>query len=116
MKNAPASIDAYLDAIESPDARRWMEKVRAIVTSEVPDAQETISYGMPTFKLKKNFFWFAAFKKHCSIFGMPVAQFGDELNGYKQSKGTLQFPYNQDPPEDLVRRLVRAQLEAQGPA
>lgn len=100
-------VDAYIAAVADPAAKAWLEEVRRIATSEVPDATEVISYQMPALRIRKVFFWYAAFKNHCSLFGMPHAEFAAELQGRKTSKGTIQFAMNEPPPEDLIRRMLR---------
>ncbi|HLO98713.1 MAG TPA: DUF1801 domain-containing protein, partial [Fimbriimonas sp.] len=82
-----------------------------IVIEEVPNATESISYDMPTFKLgEKSFFYMAAFKKHCSIFGSTKG-FEEELAEYKTSgRGTIQFTPDKPLSEDLLRRLIRARI------
>jgi uncharacterized protein YdhG (YjbR/CyaY superfamily) len=103
------SVEQYLESIENIDAKASLTWIRSIIRSELPDAEETISYGMPMFKLHGMVVGFAAFKKHCSLFpGHTVADFADELKDYKTSKGTIQFPNNKPLPEALVRAIVRA--------
>lgn len=109
--NSASDVEAYIAAVENPQARLWMAEVRGIATSEVPDAAEVISYQMPALRLRRVFFWYAAFKNHCSLFGMPHEDFVDELQGRKTSKGTIQFPMNEPPPEELIRRMLRHVLQ-----
>lgn len=107
----PASIDEYLAQVPSAEARASLSALRAIIRDEVPEAEEVISYGVPTFKFKGFVASFAAFRNHCSFFpGHTVADFTDELKGYKTSKGTIQFRPEQPLPESLVRAIVRARL------
>jgi len=112
-KTAPATVDEYFASIPSEEARQLLSRIREIVREEVPSATEIITYGMPTFKLEKPFFWYAAFKKHCSIFGQPVALFAEELKGYAMPKGTLQFRHGKPLPEATIRALIHAQLADQ---
>lgn len=107
-----ADMDEYISGLPTENARAMMTRIREIIHEEVPEATETISYGMPTFQLQKKFFWFAAFKKHCSVFGQPMEPFAEELQNYKTSKGTIQFPLDKPLPEDFIRALVRAQIKA----
>ncbi len=105
-------MEIYLAGIPSEAARRSLEKLRDIIKSEVPEARETFSYGMPGFKLDKNTIWFAAFKNHCSLFpGSDIAPFLDRLTGFKTSKGTIQFQPDNPLPEPLVREIVRLRLK-----
>ncbi|HPJ24022.1 MAG TPA: DUF1801 domain-containing protein, partial [Bacillota bacterium] len=75
-------------------------------------AEETIKYGIPTFVCKKNIVHFGAFKNHIGFFPSAegIEAFKDEIKGYKTSKGTIHFPYSDDLPWDLIRRIVMFRL------
>jgi uncharacterized protein YdhG (YjbR/CyaY superfamily) len=103
----PKNIDEYIAGYPA-DIQGILQKIRAIVHETAPEAQETISYQVPTFTLKGNLVHFAAFKSHISFFpaSSGVEKFKNELEGYKTSKGTIQFPLGQPIPYDLIRRIV----------
>lgn len=107
-------VDAYI--AECPEwSREMLEELRAAVGSQVPDATETISYGMPTFKdaTGRLLVSYAAFKDHCSLFplnGTTVAEIGDAVRPYAAGKGTMQFQRGQPLPLDLIRRVVELRL------
>jgi uncharacterized protein YdhG (YjbR/CyaY superfamily) len=108
----PASIDEYLDGVPEP-AHTTLQKLRDTIQSVLPrEAVETISYGIPAFRLKKVVVYFAAFRTHCSFF--PTAaildMFRDELKDYKISKGTIQFPIDKPLSATLVKKMVKARL------
>jgi len=108
-----APIDLYLAAL--PDAQRAaLERLRTQVARLVPDAVETISYGMPTFKLHgRALLWFAGWKAHCSIYPLTdtfLATHADELKGYRRTKGSLHCMPEAPLPEALVEDLVRARV------
>jgi uncharacterized protein YdhG (YjbR/CyaY superfamily) len=102
-------IDQYI--AEFPvDIQERLQTVRKAIKEEVPEAEEAISYQIPTFKLKKkNLVHFAGFKNHIGFYPTPkgIEEFEDELSKYKQGKGSVQFPHNQELPLDLIRRMVR---------
>jgi uncharacterized protein YdhG (YjbR/CyaY superfamily) len=105
---AAASIDAYIAGFP-PETQALLEQVRALIHAEAPEATETISYAIPTFDLDgKHLCHFAAFKKHLSFFPTDTgaAAFAAELKAYKGGKGTVQFPYGEPLPTDLIRRMV----------
>jgi uncharacterized protein YdhG (YjbR/CyaY superfamily) len=107
----PETVDAYLAAVETPGAREALERLRSIIKQAVPDAEEVISYGMPGYKLNGYLVGFAAFKNHCSFFpGHTVADFAEELNGFKTSAGTIQFTPDHPIPEGLVRSILAARV------
>lgn len=109
MRAEPAkTVDEYISQIQSEESRKALESLRIIIRSEIPEAQEVISYGIPTFKFYGMLVSFAAFKNHCSLFpGHTVAEFEKQLSGYKTSKGTIQFLPEDPLPESLVRAIVR---------
>ena len=107
-KNRPANVDEYLECVSSNEARTVLTKLREIIKSELPEAQEGISYGIPTYKQSGYVASFAAFKNHCSFFpGHTVGQFSEVLKDFKQSKGTVQFTPEKPIPEELVRAILR---------
>lgn len=109
---SPKNIDEYLAGVPEP-ARTTLEKMRAIIQSALPSpATETISYGIPAFKLKKTLVYFAAFAKHCSFFptAAVMEEFREELAGYSTSKGTVKFPSDKPMPAALVKKMVKARV------
>lgn len=111
-RTAPATVDEYLNHVSSDAARETLQRLRTIIQSEIPQAEEVISYGIPTYKLHGMVVSFGAFKNHCSLFpGHTVDDFVEELKGYKTSRGTIQFPQDQMMPESLVRAIVRKRAE-----
>ncbi len=109
-----ADVESYLAACPQPH-RLTLEKLRATIRSVVPkETTEAISYGMPTFKYKGGLVAYAAFKNHCSFFPMSgrlLEEFAEDLEDYKTSKGTIQFPVDKPLPAALVKKIVKAKLE-----
>jgi uncharacterized protein YdhG (YjbR/CyaY superfamily) len=109
---APKTVDDYLAAVPAGASRAALERLRALILEEVPEAEEIIKYGIPTYKYHGYLASFAAFKKHCSFFpGHTVRDFSEELKGYKVAKGTVQFPPEKPLPDDLVRAMVRTRAD-----
>ena len=108
-------VDVYLAGLEEPK-RSTLEALRRSIRAVVPDADEGISYGMPAFRVGgKVVAGFAAFKNHLAYLphsGEVLAGLGDRLTGYECTKGSLHFPVDEPLPDDLVRSLVDAKLEA----
>lgn len=106
-------VEAYLANVPEP-ARGMLERIRAVVRRLAPDAEEVIAYGIPTFRLNGNLVHYAAFSNHCSFFpGAAAASdaFGQELAGFKTSKGTIRFTSDNPLPDDLVERITIARIE-----
>ncbi|MDW5563668.1 MAG: DUF1801 domain-containing protein [Methanomassiliicoccus sp.] len=104
----PKDIDEYIAAFP-PEIQERLVMIRQAVKATVPEAQETISYGMPAFQLNGPLAYFAAFKSHIGFYPTPsgVSEFSEELSHYKQGKGSVQFPNDAPIPLDLVRRIVK---------
>lgn len=108
MKTEITSIDQYHAAFPEEVAER-MEQIRAIVTRQAPEAVESISYGMPAFKLNgKPLVYYAGYKHHIGFYATPTGhtEFAEELSRYKQGKGSVQFPLDEPLPLDLIQRIV----------
>lgn len=92
-----------------------LDQVRKAIRAAAPkSATEGIYYGMPAFHYKGGgLVAYAAFKGHCSLFPMSgslIAEFSDDLAGYKTSKGTIQFPVDKPLPAALVKKIVKARV------
>ncbi len=100
------TIDEYLENV-TPSQKAELERIRQLVKSLAPEAEEVISYNMPTFKYKgKSIIHFAAFKNHMSLFG-SVNQFQDQLPNHEFSeRGTLQFTEDNPVPDDIIKTLI----------
>ena len=106
-KKRPATVDEYIEAA-APEARPHLRQMYRILKSVAPEGTEAIKWGVPLFWEGRVLFGFAAYKAHLS-FGPGAAaieRFAEELAPYKTGKGTMQIPYDQPIPEDLVRRIA----------
>jgi len=108
MKKQFTTIDEYIKTFPA-DIQRILEKMRQTIRKAAPEAEETIAYQMPTFKLNgKNLVHFAAFKNHIGFYPTPsgIEEFNKELSPYKGAKGSVQFPIDKPIPFDLVEKIV----------
>lgn len=106
---APRDIDEYFAGFPE-DVQAKLERIRKTIKKAAPNAEETISYKMPTFNLNgKYLVYFAAYKKHIALYPTPVGnpEFEEEIAAYKSGKGTLQFPLDKPIPFDLIRKIVK---------
>lgn len=102
------TIDEYI--ADSPEAvRPLLEKIRRVIQTAAPVAQEAISYSMPAFKQNGVLVYFAAFKDHIGFFptASGVSHFAKELEPYATSKGTVRFPLDKPIPLDLIKKIVK---------
>jgi len=102
------SIDHYI-ATFPEETQKKLEEVRATIKAAAPEAQEKISYQMPTFYLHGNLVHFAAYKNHIGFYPAPsgVQAFKHELSQYETSKGAIQFPLDKPIPLDLISKIVQ---------
>lgn len=107
-QKTPASIDEYIAGF-SEEIQEKLQLIRKTISEAAPEAEEAISYQMPTFKLKGNLVHFAAYKNHIGFYPAPrgIEAFKEELSAYKGAKGTVQFPLNEPLPYDLIGRIVK---------
>jgi len=101
------TIDEYIKAFPE-DVQRILEKMRQTIRKAAPEAEEVISYKIPTFRLNGNLVHFAAFNDHISFFPTSSGReaFEKELSKYKGGRGTVQFPIEKPIPYDLVKKIV----------
>jgi uncharacterized protein YdhG (YjbR/CyaY superfamily) len=100
------TIDEYIRTFPR-DVQSILEKMRRTIRKAAPEAEETISYQIPTFKLNGNSIaHFAAFKKHIGLYPPAPAAFKNEVSAYEGPKGNLRFPTDKPIPYDLVTRIV----------
>ena len=105
MSNIETYIEQFPDSVQER-----LQKVRQLIKKAAPDAEEIFSYGMIGYKTnQKPLVYIAAFKKHIGFYATPSGHtaFQKELSKYKQGKGSVQFPFNQPIPYDLIERMVR---------
>ncbi len=102
------TIDEYINTFP-PDIQAILAKMRQTIHKAMPEATETISYGIPTFDLNgKHLVSFAGWKHHISMYPMPAGDeaFQQKISLYKRAKGTIQFPLAKPIPYDLVEQIV----------
>jgi len=106
---APETIDEYINAQDN-SIRDQLQNVREAIRDELPNATEKISWSMPTFWEGHNIIHFAAAKKHIGLYPGPeaVEQFAERLEeaGCKYSKGSIQIPYSDELPLDLISAIA----------
>jgi len=106
------SIDEYILQF-SPEVQEILKMFRKIIKDIAPEAEERMSWQMPTFVLHGNLVHFAAHKNHIGFYPAPsgIDAFKQELSGYKGAKGSVQFPLNKPMPYELVRKIVKFRVD-----
>ncbi len=103
----PTTIDEYI-ATAPEHAQKMLYELRKLLKEVAPDAKEAVKWGSPVFEENRILYAFSAFKNHVNF--MPTAStlehFPKELANYKTGKGTVQLPYDQPLPIELIRKLA----------
>jgi uncharacterized protein YdhG (YjbR/CyaY superfamily) len=101
------TVDEYIAGFP-PAVRKLLAAMRKTIIAAAPNAEELISYQMPAYKYKGVLVYFAAFEKHIGFYATPTGHsaFKKELSKYKTGKGSVQFPFTEPIPLDLVKRIV----------
>jgi uncharacterized protein YdhG (YjbR/CyaY superfamily) len=103
------TVDEYISAMP-PVAREALALVRDAIQAALPGCDESISYGMPTFRIDgRGVIYVGGWKAHYSLYPSPVglASLGPEAVALKLMKGTLRFSYAEPVPTRLIARIAR---------
>ncbi len=101
-------IETYIE--EQPeDVQVILNNIRDRIIKEFPEVEEKFSWNMPLFYLKGNISWFANFKAHIGMYPEPatILAFSDRLEGYKTTKGAIQFKKKEEIPYELIMEIIR---------
>ena len=112
-----ASVDAYI-AAQPAAAQAVLKKVRRAIKKALPDAEEVVSYQIPTYKQAgRAVIYFAGWKEHYSVYPATdtvLAALGDELAAYEVEKGTIRFPLAAPVPVALIERIAKLRGKESG--
>jgi uncharacterized protein YdhG (YjbR/CyaY superfamily) len=113
-KVSPKDFDEYADRFPK-DVQQLLRKMRETIRKAAPKATETVSYGMPAFRLGGILVWFAAHARHIGFYpgASAIVAFKKELSAYKSAKGSVQFPVDDPLPLSLVARIVKYRVDEQ---
>lgn len=111
----PENVDEYLKQFPE-STQEVLGQVRGIILEVLPpEAEEVISYAIPTYKMnKKPVVYFSGYDKHYSLYPRPQepsADFARELEPYVAGKGTLRFSLDRPVPAELIKRIVEHRLQ-----
>jgi uncharacterized protein YdhG (YjbR/CyaY superfamily) len=101
------NVDEYIDRFPKT-TQKLLKQLRATIKKAAPGAEEIISYQMPAYKHNGRLLYFAGYNHHVGFYPMAsgIARFKKEIAGYKNAKGSVQFPLDQPLPVDLVTKMV----------
>lgn len=108
MKKAVPDVDTYIREFPE-DLQERLQKLRSLIKSLVPEANESISYAIPTYALEKSFVYFAGYKNHVSLYPAPIEHedFQEKLAPYASGRGTVQFSNKKPLPENIIKEIVQ---------
>ena len=107
------SFDEYLSTFPE-NVKERLEKIRSVIKEVVPEAEETISYNMPTFRFHGILVYFAGYKGHIGLYpgdSKTIIIFKDQLKGYETSKGTIRLPLDKALPLSLIKTIVQFRVQ-----
>ena len=113
MKTAK-TVDEYVSLYPKP-VQLLLKQMRGLIKELAPEAIESISYGMPAYKYnKKPLVYFGGYANHIGFYATPNTHiaFAEKLKGYKQGKGSVQFPLDKPLPITLIKSMVRFRMRA----
>ena len=111
MKTSP--VDSYIKRFPEGTIEK-LKTIRSIAQDIVPGAEEVISYGVPTVKLKgKYVVYYAGYKTHIGLYPAPVdhPDFKEDLKPFKSGRATLKFPLDKKLPLQLIKRVIKHLLK-----
>ncbi|MBN1525268.1 MAG: DUF1801 domain-containing protein [Spirochaetales bacterium] len=105
-------IDNYIAGF-TDTIKEQLAAIRKIIRAAAPDAEEKISYKMPTYYLYGNLVHFAGYDGHIGFYPSPsgITAFEEKLQKYKYSKGAIQFPLDEPLPEALITDIVKYRVK-----
>ena len=103
----PTTIDEYI-ASQDATVQPGLQEIRRIIHAAIPEAEERISWSMPTFWKGRNLIHFAASKKHLGLYpgGEATSVFAKDLEGFDVSKGTIRIPWGRVLPVELIQQIA----------
>lgn len=106
-------VDQYIQSFPE-STQKILKKIRRTIRRLAPSATELISYGIPTYQIEgENVVHFAAYKKHIGFYPSPqvIEKFHKHIEGYKNAKGSVQFPLDAEIPYDLIQAMTEYRLK-----
>jgi uncharacterized protein YdhG (YjbR/CyaY superfamily) len=102
-------FEEYLLSFDS-DIQSRLSQLRQLFFEVYPNAEESIRYKMPAYKLGKHHLYFGAYKRHIGFY--PVYGLGEleeKLSPYraKGTKDSLHFMHNQPLPTELIKEIIK---------
>ncbi|HSQ27833.1 MAG TPA: DUF1801 domain-containing protein [Anaerolineales bacterium] len=115
MKPINEQVEKYFSSFDGVALER-LHTIRNLIFELIPEASEAIKYGIPTILYHGNLVHYAAFKNHIGLYPTPSGMdaFSEEMAAYKQGKGSVQFPFKEPLPIDLIKKIVMFRIQETG--
>ena len=106
--SAPATVDEYI-LKQDESVRETLFALRDTIRSAIPEARETIAWGMPTWKGRGNIIHFAASKNHLGVYpGQEAVNFFKaRLEGTETNKGVIRLKWSEPIPFALIADIAK---------
>ena len=106
------SVDDYIKSLPTESKGKMIE-LRSLIKKAAPDAEELISYNMPSFNYYSRLVYYAAFKSHIGFYPMAsgIAAFENDISKYKWAKGSVQFPLDKPLPASLITKIIKYRVK-----
>ena len=111
--NKSKTVDEYIKQTPK-DVQSDLKILRKTILENAPNAEEKISYGMPSFNFKGSYLvYFAGYKNHIGFYPVPtgIEAFKKELSVYKTGRGSVQFPLDKPMPLNLITKIVKFRVK-----
>jgi len=106
------AVNAYIRAAGYVAGEK-LQEVRSAIKEVAPEAQESISYGIPYYDYRGRLAWFGLHKNHIGLYIRPpvIHEHRRELKGYVTTKSAVHLPLDDKIPVSLVKKLVKARMK-----
>ena len=109
-----AEVNAHIRKF-APEQRKILAELRDHIASKLPNAEQVIKYGIPTFLIEGvAIIGFDAFKSHNSIFpysGSFNGRLKKDLEKYVQTKGSIHFDVEKSIPKPLINKILAERIK-----
>ena len=109
-----ALVDKHLKKFEIGQ-RAILQNLREMIAAELPNATETIKYGIPTFVIEGiGIIGYDGYKNHNSLFpysGSTTSLLKAELALYEQTKGSIHFAFDKRFPKPLLKKIIKVRIQ-----
>lgn len=104
----PQTIEEYIRTFPD-DVQQKLQNIPQIIRNAIPNAEEDLKWSKPAFVDEQILVMFGGFKKHIGFYTTPssLQEFEDELADFTTESGSVQFPYDEPLPTDLITKIIQ---------